>query len=313
MAELTALDAVRLNFSPTTLTLLNAVLAVIMFGVALDLTRADFRRVLTMPRAFAVGLLTQFLLLPAVTWLLVMTLQPAPSIALGMLLVASCPGGTISNFLTSYARANAALSVSMSAVSSLGAVVMTPLNLTFWSSLYPPAAGLLSEIALEPLGVVLVVVLVLGLPLLAGVATRARWPNMATRLFGPFRVASIVFFVGFVALALEANWTHFVAHVGDIAGLVIAHNALAFATGYSLAALARLSEYDRRAVTMELGIQNSGLGLVLIFDFFAGLGGMAIVAAMWGIWHIIAGVTLATWWRSSGEIVRARATAGPDV
>lgn len=268
-----------------------------MYGVALDLTAADFRRVARMPRAFAVGLLAQFVLLPAMTFVLVVALSPPPSVALGMMLVAACPGGTISNFLTSYARANTALSVSMSAVSSLGAIVMTPLNVALWSSLYEPTASLLTEVALDPVDVVGVVLLVLALPMLGGLLTRRYVPALAARMFGPFRLASIVFFAGFVAFALHANWTHFVAHVADIAALVVAHNALAFATGYALAALARLPEYDRRAVTMELGIQNSGLGLVLIFDFFAGLGGMAVIAALWGIWHIIAGSTLAQIWR----------------
>ncbi|MEM1263139.1 MAG: bile acid:sodium symporter [Pseudomonadota bacterium] len=297
MNDLAALDAVQLNFSPATLTALNVVLAVIMFGVALDLTTRDFRRVLTMPRAFVVGLTAQFLLLPAATTLLVFALRPPPSIALGMFLVASCPGGTISNFLTSYARGNTALSVSMSAVSSLAAIVMTPLSLTFWSSLYPPSAALLTDIALDPLGVVVVVLLVLAVPLLVGLATRSRLPRLAQRLYSPFRLASAIFFFGFVGLALHANWTTFVAHVTDIAILVIAHNVVAFCSGYGLASLARLAPYDRRAVTMEVGIQNSGLGLVLIFDFFDGLGGTAIIAAMWGIWHIVAGFTVAQWWR----------------
>ena len=305
-----ALDAVRLNFSPTTLALLNVVLAVIMYGVALDLTVRDFRRVLAMPRAFAVGLTAQFLLLPAATWLLVWLCNAPASIALGMFLVAACPGGTISNFLTAYARGNTALSVSMSAVSSLGAIVMTPLNLALWASLYPPTATLLQDVALEPVPVIVTIVLVLGLPLVAGVATRQRWPAAATRMAPPFRFASIVFFFGFVGMALHANWAHFVAHVGAIAWLVIAQNGLAFLTGFALASIVALGDHDRRAVTMELGIQNSGLGLLLIFDFFDGLGGMAVVAALWGIWHIIAGVTLAQFWRLSTAATPARIPDG---
>ncbi|MEM8983479.1 MAG: bile acid:sodium symporter family protein [Pseudomonadota bacterium] len=297
MNSLTALDSVQLNFNAATLTALNVVLAVIMFGVALDLTTRDFRRVVTMPRAFAVGLVAQFVLLPAMTYLLVLALRPPPSVALGLFLVAACPGGTISNFLTAHARGNTALSVSMSAVSSLAAIVMTPLNLSFWSSLYAPTAVLLTDIALNSWRVVAVVLLVLALPLVLGLATRTYLPRFAERLFRPFRLASIACFVGFVALALQANWSIFVAHVADIAILVIAHNLIAFASGYGVATMAGLTAYDRRAVTLELGIQNSGLGLVLVFDFFDGLGGMASFAALWGIWHIVAGLGVAEWWR----------------
>ncbi len=297
MSNLDALDAVRLNFSAGSLTLLNAVLAVIMFGVALNLTVTDFGRVVRMPRAFVVGLLGQFLLLPAATYALVLALNPPPSIALGMLLVAACPGGTISNFLTALAGGNAALSVSMSAVSSLAAIVMTPLNLAFWATRYPPTAELLTTVALRPGQVVGVVVLVLALPLALGVALRHQRPGLAARLHPPFRLASILFFLGFVALALHANWDYFLAFFATVATLVVAHNVLAFAVGFATATLARLPDADRRAVTMELGIQNSGLGLLLIFDFLGGLGGAAIIAALWGVWHIVAGVSLATLWR----------------
>ena len=111
------LDAVRLNFSPESLVALNFVLAFVMFGVALDMKWADFAGIQAAPRAVLIGMLAQFLLLPAAAWALTMALEPQPSIALGIILVACCPGGNISNFLTNFARGNTALSVTMTRTS----------------------------------------------------------------------------------------------------------------------------------------------------------------------------------------------------
>jgi BASS family bile acid:Na+ symporter len=107
---------------------------------------------------------------------------------------------------------------------------------------------------------------------------------------------SLGFFALFVALALAANWQYFLDYVGVVVLVVAAHNALALGLGYTAARAARLDEPERRAVAIEIGIQNSGLGLLLIFNFFDGLGGMAIVAAWWGIWHIVTGLGLALFW-----------------
>ena len=124
----------------------------------------------------------------------------------------------------------------------------------------------------------------------------ARRPDLAQRLRKPFKIGSLVAFGGFVAAALGANWTYFLHYIGLVAVVVFLHNATALALGYGMARLARLPRYDARAISIEVGIQNSGLGLTLIFTFFGGLGGMAIVAAWWGVWHIVAGLSLAWVW-----------------
>ena len=178
-------DAAVLNFNPTTLTILNVLIGFIMFGVALDIRVADFRRIVADPRGPAIGLAAQFLLLPFATFLLVGVLDPAPSVALGMILVAACPGGNFSNFLSSYARGNAALSVSMTAVSTLLAIVMTPFNLQFWGSRTPGAAEILTDVSLDPFDLMVTILLILGLPAGpghadAGQAARARRPDAST-------------------------------------------------------------------------------------------------------------------------------------
>ncbi len=300
------LDLVRLNFNPQSLWALNAIIGLVMFGVALDLKGSDFRAVLTSPKPVLIGLAGQFVLLPAFTFLLVLAIRPAPSIALGMMLVAACPGGNISNFLTHYARGNTALSIAMTAVSTAVAVVMTPLNLSLWGGLHPEASKILKVVALDPLEMLLAVFLLLGLPMAAGMWTGHRFPRAAARAHKPVRAASLVIFGLFVIGALAANWRHFLDYVGFVVVAVFLHNALALSTGYYVARLAGLPERDRRAVSIEVGIQNSALGLVLIFNFFGGLGGMAIVTAWWGIWHIVAGLTVATLWsRRPPELARS--------
>lgn len=290
------MDAVRLNFNPQSLWALNAIIGLIMFGVALELKPRDFKAVLVMPKPVLIGLAAQFVLLPACTWLLVLAIRPAPSVALGMMLVAACPGGNVSNFLTHYARGNTALSVSMTAVSTAVAIVMTPLNLALWAGMYEPTAAILRAVSLDPLDMLVAVALLLGVPMAAGMAIGYRFPALVARVHRPVRAASLAIFGLFVVGALAANWRHFVDWVGFVVFAVFLHNAVAIASGWAAARAAGLPERDRRAVAIEVGIQNSALGLILIFNFFGGLGGMAIVTAWWGIWHLIAGLTVATWW-----------------
>lgn len=303
------IDQVRLNFNPQTLALLNVVLGFVMFGVSLELKPADLKEALRTPRALVIGLLGHHLVFPASTYLLVLLLEPRPSIALGMILVASCPAGNISNFLTHFARGNTALSVSISTLSTLTAVVMTPLNIAFWGGLYAPAQPLLRQVAVNPIEMFVHVFLLLGLPLAAGLFVSRRWPRFTARAQTPMKYLSLGFFLLFVLAALGANWQYFMLYVGMVVGVVFIHNGMALATGYGMAWAVGLPERDRRAVSIECGIQNSGLGLILIFNFFNGLGGMALIAAWWGIWHIVAGLSLATYWSRRPPVALAAPSA----
>lgn len=290
------IDEIALNFSPAGLLVMNIVLGIVMFGIALDMKLGDFKLIASLPRSMLIGLLGQFLLLPAVTFALVSLLRPAPSMALGMILVAACPGGNISNFFTHVARGNTALSVCMSAVSTASAVVMTPLNFTFWGSLYPDAAQILRTVEVNAGDLAATIFLLLGLPLGAGLYFAHRRPRWAERAKRPMRYFSMGFFVLFVLSALAVNFEHFLNYIHLVALIVLVHNGLALLGGYFSARMVGLPENDRRAVAIEVGIQNSGLGLILIFNFFDGIGGMAIIAAWWGIWHIISGMFLASFW-----------------
>ena len=290
---MTDIDEIVLNFSPGSLTLLNAILAIVMFSIALDLSGKNFTQLLRRPKPLFAGVISQFVLLPALTFCLVIILEPRPSIALGMMLVAACPGGNISNFITHRAGGNVALSVSLTAFATVAAILLTPLNTAFWASLYEPTFEILKETAIDPVQVAFTVFFLLILPLCLGVLTKNRFPELTARIRKPLQWLSMTIFVAFIVLALAANWGFFLNYVGAVALLVFIHNGLALLTGNLVSRAAGLSEYDRRSITIETGIQNSGLGLILIFAFFNGWGGMAVVAAFWGIWHAISGITIA--------------------
>ncbi|PIE13099.1 MAG: symporter [Rhodobacterales bacterium] len=290
------IDEVMLNFSPGSLLILNAILAVVMFSIAIDLLPSDFKRLLQTPKALIVGLVSQFIVLPAATFALVLLIQPRPSIALGLMLVAACPGGNISNFITHRAGGNAALSVSMTGFATVGAIALTPFNLALWANFYAPTRAILRQTAIDPVQVAITVGFMLILPLVLGIMLNIKRPGLTARLRKPLQALSMAIFISFIFVALAANWSFFLDLAGNVAGLVMAHNALALGAGFLTATVAGLSQFDRRAVTIETGIQNSGLGLVLIFGFFGGLGGMAVVAAFWGIWHAISGLALAALW-----------------
>lgn len=292
----TTIDNLLINFDAEALWALNLALAFVMFGIALEITIGDFKRLLKDPKPVLVGVFSQFLMLPAITFLLVFIIEPLPSIALGMFMVAACPGGNISNFITHLSGGNTALSVSLTAIATLLAIVMTPFNLQLWGSSYEPTAAILTEIAISPFEMTKLVALLLGIPLVLGMGVNHYRPGLAKKISKVLKVASLLFFVLLLFLALYNNRDVFMEYVTYVFWLVVIHNLVAFTTGFSLAKAFRLSKSNRRSITIETGIQNSGLGLLLIFTFFDGLGGMALLAAFWGIWHLVSGLVLATFW-----------------
>lgn len=305
---LEVLDNVRLNFSQSGLFALNITIAFIMFGVALDIKLEHFKNVFMKPKSAIVGILSQFLLLPIVTLLFILILNPTPTVALGMILIASCPGGNISNFMSAMAKGNVALSVSLTAVATLAATFMTPLNFAIWGKLYlnqynasAGAGNYLVPIEIDFLQMVQTVVILLGIPVVLGVLFAQYLPRFTRRIKKPIRQLSIIIFIAFVIILLSANFDHFMRFIHLVFIIVLIHNALALGTGFSIATLFRLPRVDRRTISLETGIQNSGLALVLMFNpkIFPPeleLGGMTIIAAWWGVWHIISGLAISTLW-----------------
>lgn len=290
------IDEVRLNFSQDNILALNISLGLIMFGVALNLRVRDFRLLAENPKAAFVGIFSQFFALPFITYLLILAFQPRASVALGMMMVAACPGGNVSNFMSATARVNIALSVCLTAFTTIAAIFMTPFNLAFYGSLYEPTSKILTEVSVGFFDVFNSVLTILGIPIVIGMLVRHYFEPFALRLKKFMQILSIIIFAAIVVLAFAANFEYFLNYIHFVMLLVFIHNAVALATGYNLGRLFNLPRQDCRTLAIETGIQNSGLGLFLIFSFFDGIGGMAIVAGWWGIWHIIAGLTLAYVW-----------------
>ena len=296
MQEQINIDAIKINFDTQGLWVLNIAIAIIMFGVALGISINDFKRLLKSPKIVFVGVVSQFILLPAVTFLAILILQPYPSFALGMMLIAACPGGNVSNFFSKMAGGNAALSVSLTAFATLICIVMTPFNLQFWGSLYGPTNEILKTVELNSVDILKLVSLILGIPLFFGMLIKHYHSLMAEKIEKVLKPLSMLVFIALIFIAFSQNLDVFFNHIHHVAMLVIFHNIFAYILGYFTAKSFGLNQRDTRTIAMETGIQNGGLGLLLIFGFFDGLGGMALLAAFWGIWDVFSGLLLATYW-----------------
>jgi len=291
-----AIDAVRINFNPGQLTLLNVCLAFLMFGVALDIKIKDFKYILQHPKMAIIGLISQLLLLPILTILLARFFNPPASIALGMVLIAACPGGNVSNFAVHLAKANAALSVMLTSISTIAAVIITPIAFQFWSTFIPGTETLRDTVYVDPFDMIKTIIQLIFIPLILGMLINHRFELIANKIKKPVRIISIAIFFGFVVFAMIGNYENIINHVGKVFWIVLVHNSLAFMLGFYWAKLFKLPKMDARSISIETGIQNSGLGLILIFNFFDGIGGMAMITAWWGIWHLISGFCLAMYW-----------------
>lgn len=296
------LNLVRLNFNQNSLILMNIAIAFIMFGVALGIKPAHFKNIALNPRPVIAGILSQYLLLPFLTYFLVLILRPSTSVAMGMILVAACPGGNVSNMISALSKSNVALSVTLTAITTVLSVFMTPINFAFWGRLYARPSPLLVPITIDPFEMFRTVFIILGIPVLLGMAVGKKFPVFVKKVEKYVQMASVLFFIVFLAGALAANFGLFLKCIHLIFLIVLLHNGIAFLAGYIFPKSMGVSRMNSRSISIETGIQNSGLGLALIFNprIFPPeleLGGMAFIAAWWGIWHIVAGLALAFYWR----------------
>ena len=310
--SLQQLDTLSINFNRTGNWLLMLFMAVVMYGVALGLRPQFFRGVFNRPRSMFIGLVCQWIVLPLVTYLLCVLFHNfiPPMVAMGLILVASCPGGAVSNFMTSYAKGNAELSVLMSTLTTLGAPIFTPINYAIWGGLYvkymdASAGDVLRTLQVPPLQIALTVILIIGIPVLLGLITVKFAPNASAKLKELMRYLSIAVFIVVAAIMISQNIILFEEYIGYIFIIVLIHNLLGFGVGYTASTIGKTPVKDRRAVTLEIGTQNSGLGLLLLFN--TGIfppevakGGMVFVTAWWGVWHIVSGLILGTVFRFTG-------------
>ncbi|MFV0391213.1 MAG: bile acid:sodium symporter family protein [Paludibacteraceae bacterium] len=299
--NLEQLDKIRLNFSDGGVLFMNFAIAFVMFGVALGIKTRHFKDLIKDPKPVILGVISQYVLLPAVTFLFVMLIKPSPAVAFGMILVAACPGGNVSNMISLLAKGNIALSVSLTAITTVLALFMTPFNFSFWGAMYASHSPYLVPLEIEPSQIFQTVGIILGIPVLLGILIGAQFPKLVEKVQKPIRWLSMLVLLGFIVGALMSNFDHFIKYIHLVFFLVLIHNLLAFATGYWFPRPFNISKQNRRTISIETGIQNSGLGLALIFNpkIFPPeleLGGMAFIAAWWGVWHILAGGGLAWYW-----------------
>lgn len=303
--QLEALNALTINFGSGGMMIVNIILAFVMFGVALGIKPGTFKEIFKNPKSVIVGIALQWVALPALTFLIALLLNYwiTPMVALGMILVASCPGGNISNFMSSLSRGNIELSVSMTAISTAFAPLITPFNFFFWGSLYCKFISVHNDIprlVIPFFPMLEQILLLLGVPIVLGLIFARYFPNATKKITRPAQVLSILLFLCMVVVSFSQNFQLFITHLHFIVIIVLIHNAVALGTGYFGGKLAHLPEADRRSLTVEVGIQNSGLGLILLFNaaifppeiWHGHYGGMLLITAWWGIWHIISGLAV---------------------
>jgi BASS family bile acid:Na+ symporter len=191
------------------------------------------------------------------------------------------------------AKGNLALSVTLSAITSVFCFLVTPLSFFFWSSLVPGLPQSVRTFEISFFDLFLNMIVILLLPLIAGMTFSHYYPKTTAKVEKIFRAFSIIVLISFIGVALMNNFDVFKNHIFSVFWLVLLHNGLGLVGAYYFSNLLKNRESVNRSVAIETGIQNSGLGLVLIFTFFQGNGSMALVAAWWGIWHLVSGFTFA--------------------
>lgn len=296
------IDSIRVGFSAGFTLAFKLLIAVFLFGVALDTKPDDFRAVARRPWAIGACLVAQYVVMPAATLGLIAVLDVRGSIALGMLFVVCCPAGNISNLLTHRARGDVALSVSLTAVSNTVAIVATPLAFAFWGGLQPDISTLLRDIEIDAGDMAIDVGLLIGLPFALGGFVAYRWPTFTARARGVVEKGTLVLLAAVVGVGVGGRAEELVEHVGAVFAVVVVQNFVSLVVGYLVGRGTGLPIPGVRAMTFELGVRNTALALILVITFFDGLGGAALVVATWALWDVFTGLVLSTWWRSRSGI-----------
>ena len=260
-------------------------LGVIMFGMGMTLSGSDFKNALRRPREVAAGVLAQFTIMPLVAYGLALGLKLPPDLAVGVVLVGACPGGTASNVVTYLARGDVALSVSMTSIATLLAPVLTPmLTLGLAGQWIPVSAGALF------LSIVKIVVL----PVAAGVLAHRFLSKIVAQMTPLLPLVSVSAIVLIVAFVVSANLDRILATAATVFVAVALHNLFGLGLGFALARALGMEESKTRAVTIEVGMQNSGLAVSLAVLHFNPAA--AIPGALFSVWHNLTGPALATYW-----------------
>lgn len=266
-------------------------LGVIMFGMGMTLLPEDFVRVAKMPRAVGCGIIGQFLIMPGLAWLIATGFQLPPELAMGFIIVGCCPGGTASNVIAYLAKADVALSVTLTTCSTLLAIVLTPLLIAVFGGQFLPV---------DAWGLFLSVVKIVVVPVAAGFLARRYMAKAAKSAIEFFPALSVLVIGLIIASIVAQSRDRLLEAVGRMGLLVVLHNSLGLALGYGLAAAFRLPVSARRTIAIEVGMQNSGLGVALAREHFADAI-VALPASVFSVAHNLTGSVLGQYWRRKAE------------
>ena len=290
-------DSIHIHFSTNNLYVLNACLALLMFSIALEIKFDNFKTLAQQPKAVIIGLISQLIIAPLLTLLLVFIFQPAPSVGLGMIAISACPGGNNSIFCTHLAKGNTALSVTTTTISVLASMLTLPLYLLLGAQVTHIDKNMPGVVVLNFGDVFSIIFWLIIVPLCLGMFIGSLKSAFVQKLIKPFKIISQLLFFSLIIGGVASNFENIKNYLQYVFGIVAVLNVVMLATGYFFAKLNKLTESDARALAFETGIHNVTIALIIIFNFFNGLGGMALIAAWYGIWDLITGFTLATFWQ----------------
>jgi BASS family bile acid:Na+ symporter len=291
------INQIPFDFDPRIGLIVGIMVGFLVFAVSLDLTWDKLLRVLKRPKSPAIGLVAQFGILPAIAFLAGLYLTDAPSIALGLLLVTCCPGGALSNYLTGVAKGDVATSISMTSISTLFSILLTPLLFAFWASMNPSTLSVLQSISMDPQRVMMTLLIMLVIPVIAGMLLRAKRHSTANRIRGTVRLIAGIVFTVIVIMLIGSNFKSLALLAQAALFPVLFTFVIAVGLGWGIGWLAGLMAAERRAVAIEVAFQNVALAIGLGIAFFPSLGGIAAVSILWGIVHLTLGFCLAIAWK----------------
>jgi len=265
------------------------ILGIIMLGMGMTMTVDDFKGVLQSPKAVLIGVVAQFVVMPGLAYVLCKLFNLPPEIAVGVILVGCCPGGTASNVITYMAKGNVALSVACTSVSTLLAPVLTPAIFYLLASQW---------LKIDAASIFISILQVVLLPIVVGLILRTWLKRQVESYIQVMPLVSVIAIVAIVAAIIGGSKAAILQSGLLILAVVILHNGLGYLLGFTAARFFKLPYADSKAIAIEVGMQNSGLGVALAAVHFAASPITAVPSAIFSLWHNISGPALATYWAS---------------
>ncbi|KKI91394.1 sodium transporter [Bacillus sp. SA1-12] len=269
---------------------ISILLGIIMFGMGLTLSVDDFKAVFKQPLAVFVGVAAQYIIMPGIAYLLAVGLNLPPELAVGVILVGCCPGGTASNVMTYLAKGNIALSLAVSAVATLVSPILTPALIYLLASQWLPVDG--KDMLISTIQIVLI-------PIILGIIFKWLLKDKAEEGAKVLPLVSVIGIVGVISAVVAANKDHILESGLLMLGVVILHNLVGLILGFLISKLCKFPYADQKAIAIEVGMQNSGLAAALATAHFSPI--TAVPSAIFSVWHNISGPLVATFWSKKAQ------------